>query len=361
MTGVPHGGEVAPRFEPVEAAFREVVAAQPGTGASLAVWHDGEWVVDLWGGWADEARTRPWRSDTLVMPYSVTKPFAAVCVLLLVDRGVLALDEPVVTYWPELRAATTLRQLLAHRAGLVLLDEPLPTEAFFDWDRLCASLAAQPPAWEPGTAAGESALFYGHLLGEVVRRVDGRSLGRFLAEEVCGPLDLDFHVGLGEAELDRVAALTGFGEEFRRAAEGRPPLYARAIANPPGAQDPAVVCSERWRRAEVPAVNGHGTARSVAGLHAALGRGDLLSEAVRREMVSGVEDEDLVIGGPTTWGLGVALDPDGFGMGGLGGSFGWWSEVGGYAVAFLTGHVGDHDRGDRLEGVLRETLGLPPL
>jgi CubicO group peptidase (beta-lactamase class C family) len=361
VTGVPFGGGVAPRFGTVEAAFREVVAAQPGTGASLAVWYDGEWVVDLWGGWADAARTRPWQRDTLVMPYSVSKPFAAVCVLLLVDRGLLALDEPVSSYWPELRTATTLRQLLAHRAGLVLLDEPLPVEAFYDWNRVCASLAAQPPAWEPGTAAGESALFYGHLLGEVVRRVDGRSLGRFLAEEVCGPLDLDFHVGLGDAELGRCAELTGFGEEFRRAGAARPPLYARAVRNPPGAQDPAVVCSEPWRRAEVPAVNGHGTARSVAGLHAALGRGELLSEAVRREMVSGVEDEDLVIGGPTTWGLGVALDADGFGMGGLGGSFGWWSQVGGYAIAFLTGYVGDHDRGDRVERALREVLGLPPL
>ncbi|WP_148573714.1 serine hydrolase domain-containing protein [Nocardioides caldifontis] len=361
MSGTPGGGTVAPRFAPVEAAFREVVEGHPGTGASLAVRHDGEWVVDLWGGWADAARTRPWQRDTLVMPYSVTKPFAAVCVLLLVDRGLVALDEPVATYWPELRAATTVRELLAHRSGLVLLDEPLPEEALYDWDRLCASLAAQEPAWEPGTAAGESALFYGHLLGEVVRRVDGRPLGRFLAEEVCGPLDLDFHVGLADAELARVAELTGFGDELRSVGEGRPPLYARAVGNPPGLLDPAVVNSERWRRAEIPAVNGHGTARAVAGFHVALGRGTLLSDAVRRELVTGVEDEDLVIGGPTTWGLGVALDPDGFGMGGLGGSFGWWSEVGGYAIAFLTGHVGDHDRGDRLEGALREVLGLPPL
>ena len=360
MSEVPVGGTAAPRFEPVRAAFRDVLGGQPGTGASFAVWYDGEWVVDLWGGWADAAHTRAWQQDTLVMPYSVTKPFAAVCALLLADRGLVELDAPLSTYWPELRAPTTLRQLLAHRSGLVVLDEPLPTEAFYDWELLCARLAAQRPAWEPGTAAGESALFYGHLLGEVVRRVDGRSLGGFLAEEVCGPLGLDFHVGLDDRRVERVAELTGFTDELRSGA-GRPPLYARAVANPPGLIDPAVVNSERWRRAEVPAVNGHGTARAVAGLHVALARGDLLSEPLRREMLCGVEDEDLVIGGRSTWGLGVVLDPDGFGMGGLGGSFGWWSEVGGYAIAFLTGHVHDHERGDRLEGVVREVLGLPPL
>ena len=365
MSTAPGGGSVEPRFAPVVAAFREVVDAQPGTGAALAVWYDGQWVVDIWGGWADAARTRPWQQDTLVMPYSVTKPFAAVCALVLADRGLVELDGPLSSYWPEMRTRTTLRQVLAHRSGLVALDEPLPTEAFYDWGLICAKLAEQPPAWEPGTAAGESALFFGHLLGEVVRRVDGRTLGRFLAEEVCGPRGLDFHVGLGDAELARVADLTGYGEELERAAEGRPPLYARAMSNPPGARDPAVVCSERWRRAEIPAVNGHGTARAVAGLYVALARGGLLSDGLYREMVTGTEEEDLVFGGPTTWGLGVglepALDPGGFGMGGVGGSFGWWSEVGGYAIGFVTGYIGDFARAERLETALREVLGLPPL
>lgn len=362
MTDLPLGGTLEPHFEPVRDAFVEVLRSQPGTGASLAAWYDGRWVVDLHGGWTDAAHTRPWSEETLVMPYSVTKPFAAVAVLVLAEQGVLDLDLPVQTWWPELRARTTLREMLAHRTGLVALDDPAPEEAFYDWELMCRLLAAQEPTWEPGTAQGEAALSYGHLLGEVVRRVDGRSIGRVLREEVCGPLMLDFHVGLGPAELGRVADLTGFDEEFRRRGEALPELYQRAITNPPGALDPLVLNGERWRRAEIPALNGHGTARAVAGLYAALSEGRLLGQQLREEMVTGQgEEPDLVIGDVREWGLGVVLDEDGFGMGGVGGSFGWASTRGGYAFAFLTGHIGDQGRGDRLENAFREVLGLPPV
>lgn len=360
---VPVHGLVLPRFAPLRDTFVEVLASQPGTGASFAVWHAGEWVVDLHGGYADAAHTRPWREDTLVMPYSVTKPFAAVCLLLLADRGVVELDAPVATYWPELTAPTTVRQVLGHRSGLVVLDEDAPEEAFYDWDLMVSLIERQRPVWEPGTAQGESALLYGHLVGELVRRTDGRSLGRFLREEVCAPLGLDFHIGLGDAELARVADLTGYDEGFRsRGEEGRPELFGRALSNPPGALDPAVVNGERWRRAEVPALNGHGTARSVAGLYVALHQGLLLSPRMLAEAVHRHGDEpELVIGGDRDWGLGFGLDEDGFGMGGVGGSFGWWSEGGQYAVAFCTGHIGDHARADHLEDTLRRVIGLPPL
>lgn len=359
---VPIGGSVDPAFEALREVFAEVLGIQPGTGASFAAWHDGRWVVDLYGGWADAAHTRIWTSDTLVMPYSVTKPFAAAAVLVLAERGVLDLDRPVQEWWPELRARTTLREMLAHRTGLVVLDAPAPEEAFYDWDLMCRLLAAQEPSWPPGTAQGESALFYGHLLGEVVRRVDGRSLGQVVRDDVCGPLGLDFHVGLRDDELTRVADLTGFDEEFRRRGEEQLELYRRAIGNPPGARDPEVLNSERWRRAEIPAVNGHGTARAVAGLYAAIEEGRLLGRGMREELLTGCgEEPDLVIGDTREWGLGVVLDDDGYGMGGVGGSFGWCSRQGGYAMAFLTGHIGDHDRGDRLENALREVLGLPPV
>jgi len=355
-------GSVAPRFTGVRDVLADVLAGQPGTGASFAVWHDGDWVVDLWGGHADAAHTRPWRQDTLVMPYSVTKPFAALCVLTLADRGLVDLDAPMQRYWPELRAPATVRDVLSHRAGVVVLEEGAPEEAFYDWDLMCWLLARQEPAWVPGTAQGESALLYGHLLGQVVRRADGRSVGRFLREEICGPHDLDFHIGLGDTELARVADLTGFDAEFQASQQAAPELYRRAIANPPGARDPRVLNGERWRRAEVPAVNGHGTARAVVGFYVALSHGDLVGPGLLGELTCGrgVEPE-LVIGGEREWGLGVALDPDGYGMGGVGGSFGWWSEAGQYAVAFLTGHIGDHDRGERLEGAVREVLDLPPL
>jgi CubicO group peptidase (beta-lactamase class C family) len=355
-------GSVAAPYTRVREVFADVLAGQPGTGASFAVWHDGEWVVDLWGGYADAGRTRPWRQDTLVMPYSVTKPFAALCVLTLADRGLVELDAPLRRYWPELRAEATVRDVLAHRAGIVVLDEAAPEEAFYDWELMCSLLARQEPTWPPGTAQGESALFYGHLLGQVVCRVDGRSLGRFLREEICDPQQLDFHIGLADDELARAADLTGFDDEFRAAQQAATELYRRAIGNPPGARDPRVLNGERWRRAEVPAVNGHGTARAVAGFYEALAHGRLLGPALLAEATRrrGSEPE-LVVGGDREWGLGVALDPDGYGMGGVGGSFGWWSETGQYAAAFLTGHIGTHDRGDRLEGAVRDVLGLPPL
>ncbi len=346
MAGMRAEGTVDARFEPVRTAFEQVVADSPGTGASLAVWHDGEWGVDLWGGWADAARTRPWRSDTLVMPYSVTKPFAAVCLLLLVERGLVDLDAPMTTYWPELPGSATVRQVLDHSAGHVLLDRPASVEAFYDWDTMCRLLEQQPPRWRAGERIGESALFYGHLLGEVVRRVDGRSLGSFLHEEVATRHGLDFHVGVHQ-DLPRVADLTGFESLPRYGSES---LMDAALGNPPGALDPAVVNSEAWRRAEIPAVNGHGTARAVAGLYVALRLGRLLSPDLLHELVTPSSSGlDAVVGAPVTWGLGVSVDHDGWGMGGVGGSFGWWSETGGYAFAFLTGDLSDPTRGDRVE------------
>jgi len=145
-------GTVAAGFEPVREVFADAVAASPGTGAAFAAWHDGAWVADLWGGYADAARTRPWREDTLVMPYSVTKPFAAVCVLVLADRGLVDLDAPMTTYWPALPGGATVRQVLAHTCGHVLLDAPQPEEAFYDWDLMCAALEQQQPTWHGSCA-----------------------------------------------------------------------------------------------------------------------------------------------------------------------------------------------------------------
>jgi CubicO group peptidase (beta-lactamase class C family) len=181
-------GHVDARFGPVRECFTEVVDGQAGAGAAFAVWCDGRLVADLWGGWADLGRRRAWDARSLVQPYSVSKPFAAVCALRLLEAGRLDLDAPVQRYWPQFRAPATVRHILSHQAGVVALDRPAPTGAFYDWDRLCAPLAAQEPSWEPGTAHGESALFYGHLVGELVRRVDGRGVGQFLREEICGPV-----------------------------------------------------------------------------------------------------------------------------------------------------------------------------
>ena len=358
VQGFAHG-----RFDLVRECFAGILAAQPGTGAAFAAWCDGHLVVDLWGGYADSGRRRRWEAGSVVQPYSVSKPFAAVCALRLVQAGRLKLDAPVQRYWPGFRAPATVRQVLSHQAGVVVLDRPVPTEAFYDWDWLCALLAAQQPAWEPGTAHGESALFYGHLVGELVRRADGRSVGRFLAEEICGPAGLDFAFGLSPAQQARAVDLTGLDDAFRAGnAAGRPALYRLAVANPPGAQDGAVVNSAAWRAAEIPAVNGHGTAAAVAGFYHALATGSLLSPGMLAEAVTPqCAGPDRVFGDDNAWGLGFGISDDGYGMGGLGGNYGGTSTAGGYTVGFVTGSVGGYDRVDKLENTLRECLGLGPI
>ncbi|MDR2985558.1 MAG: beta-lactamase family protein [Nocardiopsaceae bacterium] len=336
----------------------DVLAAQQGPGAAVAAWADGSWVIDLWAGAADAA-DRPWQRESLVQPYSVTKPFAAVSALVLADRGELDLDAEVRRYWPEFRAPATVRQVLSHQAGVVALDEPAATDVFYDWSRLCGLLAAQAPQWEPGSGPGESALFYGHLVGEIVRRIDGRMPGQFLRDEVCGPLGLAFHIGLRPAECARAVDLAGLKDAAWRQT-GAPDLYQRAISNPPGAFDPAVVNGAAWRAAEIPAVNGHGTARGAAGLYAALASGAVLSPGLLADATtaqcSGV---DAVFGEQVSWGLGFAVDDNGFGMGGTGGSYAGLAD--GYAFAFLTAAMGDHDRATRVENALRASLGLEPL
>jgi CubicO group peptidase (beta-lactamase class C family) len=355
-------GTVDPRFAPVQTAFAEILAGGAGTGASLAVWHEGAWVVDLWGGYADAARTRPWTRDTLVMPYSVTKPFAAACVLRLVDRGQLELDAPVAWIWPEFQAHATVRQLLSHQGGVVAIDAALPPDALFDQDRMAAALAAQTPWWPPGTGHGEAALVYGNLLGELVRRVDGRSLGTFLREEIGDPLGIDFHVGLRPSEMERTADLTGFSQAFLDGLDEDGSQISRAMGNPPGALEREVVNSPAWRDAEIAAVNGHGTARAVVAFYVALIEGRVLSAPLVEEMTRPqVSGHDRVLGSDATWGLGVGVDEDGFGMGGLGGSIGWWSRAGRYGFAYLTGWIGDHEPGERLENAVREILGLAPI
>ena len=364
LTGVQVDGSLAVGFAPVGEAFAEVVAGQVGTGAAVAAWREGRWVVDLWAGRADAAGLRVWQADSIVQPYSVSKPFVAVCALVLAGRGLLDLDAPVQRYWPQFRAPATVRHVLSHQAGVVALDRPAPTEVFYDWDAMCARLADQEPSWAPGTWHGESALFYGHLVGEVIRRVDGRLPGRFLREEVCGPLGLDFQFGLPDVDQPRAVEITGLPEHegMQRREHGEDALYWRALDNPPGSREPSVVNSAAWRAAEIPAINGHGTARGIAGLYAALLNEELLSPALLDEAItahcSGV---DAVMGQQTTWGLGFGVDPDGFGMGGLGGSWAGASTEGGYAFCFVTGTMGDHDRATRVENAFRSCIGLRPL
>jgi CubicO group peptidase (beta-lactamase class C family) len=347
-------GEVAPGFEGVREAFERCFSDLGEAGAAFAAFVDGRLVVDLWVG-------EDFHRDSLVNVYSVTKPMAAFCVLVLVDRGALSLEDPVARHWPEFaqsgKERVTVRQLLSHQAGLVALREPAPHEAIFDWNRVCELLAAQAPLWEPGTAHGEHALFYGHLCGELVRRIDGRSVGTFWREEVAELWALDFHIGLQDAERARVVDLTG----TIPATVGGP--YGTALSNPPGLRDLNVVNGERWRSAEIPAVNGHGSATAVARFFAGLSAGGeldgvrLVSPETIATMTAGeLTGPDLVFEEQVTWGLGVWVESDGYGMGGLGGSLGMADPQLGLAEAYVTRLLRDHDRADAMDAEIRAAL-----
>jgi CubicO group peptidase (beta-lactamase class C family) len=335
-------GHCDPRFERVRSAFADAFRAGHEVGASFAVAVDGEMVVDLWGGFADAARTRPWERDTLVCLYSTTKGPTALCAHLLADRGALDLDAPVARYWPEFaqagKQAIPVRHLLSHQAGLAGVPDSIGAEDFYDWDAMVDALAAEAPAWEPGTAHGYHALTFGHLVGEVVRRVSGRTLGTFFREEVAERLGADLHIGLGAEHDARVAELIPPEENEMRAAlrdAGPGSLPARALDH--AAADPKRTGTRAWRGAEIPAANGHGNARALARIYSALACGGavdgvrlLAPETLERASALAASGPDLVIRFPMFWGLGFMRNdfkvlygpnPDSYGHTGFGGSF----------------------------------------
>ncbi len=338
-------GECAPRFAAVREAFEANFAQGREVGACFAATLDGELVVDLWGGFADAARTRPWERDTVVNVFSTTKAMTALCAHVLADRGRLDLAAPVARSWPEFaqagKEALPVHYVLSHRAGLAALRPPLPTQALYDWDRMTSVLAAERPWWEPGSASGYHAMTFGFLVGELVRRADGRSLGRFFAEEVAEPLGADFHIGLPAREDARVAELVPpTAEEIAAAGQAGvvdpESLLGKVMGNP--RLEPGEANRAAWRRAEIPAANGHGNARSVARVMAALACGGALGgvrllreDALARAIAEQCLGPDLVLPIPMRWGLGFMLshpglplgpNPRTFGHGGWGGSLG---------------------------------------
>lgn len=311
--------EIQGRWRDSFGAVAEALAASldaGDVGASAAVYVDGEPVVDIWGGYADATRTVPWRRDTIVNVFSTTKTMVALCALILADRGELDLDAPVARYWPEFAAAgkrdVRVRHLLGHSAGLPDWDEPTTVADLYAWPTVTARLAAQAPRWEPGTAAGYHSVTFGFLVGEVIRRVTGRSPGTFFAEEVAGPLGADFHIGLPAEHDHRVAAL--IPDPRGDKPEGF--LVGVSDAN-----------TQAWRRAEIPAVNGHGNARSVGAVQSVLACGGavrgvrLLSEAgCERVFEEQFRGEDRLLGMPVRWGMGYRLENHTCSWGGWGGS-----------------------------------------
>jgi len=292
-----------------------------GGGASFSVTVEGEAVVDLWGGWKDAAGQQPWTEDTLVCVYSSTKTVTALVVLLLADRGLLDFDTPVARYWPEFgqngKADITVAQVLSHASGLSGWDTPISVTDLYDWDKATSLLAAQAPAWEPGTAPGYHAVTQGFLIGEVVRRVTGASLGSVFAREIAQPCGVDFFIGLPESEDSRAAELTPpppqppFPPEVLAALS---PITLSVLSNPP--TNPLDTRDRRWRAAEIPAANGYGNARSLAKAMAILANGGMagstrvLSEGgCRRAFVQQIEGVDLVLGIPAHYSLGFGMAP----------------------------------------------------
>ncbi len=272
------GGTCSARFDPLRELFAAKLESGEDLGASLAVNIDGEVVVDLWGGWADEARTVPWGENTISNVFSTTKTMTSLAALVLVDRGELDLDATVAKYWPEFaargKAGIKVRHLLSHTSGVSGWEQPITLEDLYDWDKSTAVLAAEAPWWEPGTASGYHMLTYGHLIGEVIRRITGQRLGEFFAAHIAGPLGADFHIGLPPSEFHRVANVVP------------PPVVPPPV--PLDQLDPNSVAfktwtnptmplesswTERWRRADIGAANGHGNARSVARLQSAVACG----------------------------------------------------------------------------------------
>ncbi|MFJ8111628.1 serine hydrolase domain-containing protein [Streptomyces sp. NPDC096132] len=321
--------------EPRFAAVRAALAASLGkddVGASVAVYLDGEPVVDIWGGYADADRSVRWERDTLTGVNSTTKNMTALCALILADRGQLDLSAPVAAYWPEFAAAgkesVLVRHVLSHTAGLPDLSGLNAVQDLYDWQGATARLAAQAPEWEPGTAAGYHALTFGFLIGEIVRRVTGRSLGEFFAEEVAKPLGADFHIGLSAEHDHRVAPLIpppSLTDEYASSAPPGPDGTRREHTGPAIRVKDAN--SVAWRRAEIPAVNGFGNAHSVALLQSVLANQGtaagvrLLSpqgcEPAWQEVFRG---EDRVLRTPMSWTLGFGKFGNTFGWGGWGGS-----------------------------------------
>lgn len=328
------------RFEPVKDLFIKNFEDGLEVGASLAATIYGEFVIDIWAGFADFAQTRAWEKDTIVNVYSTTKVMTILCTLMCIDRGLLNLDAPVAKYWPEFaqggKEKLPVRYLLSHTSGLPGWDEKLTFEDLYNWDKVVSSLAAQKPWWEPGTKCGYHSLTHGYLLGELVRRVTGKSLGTFFREEVAKPLDADFHIGLSEIHDSRVGDLTfPPPDEFVRFGELDPQSIAfRVAANPFTTRN--VSKTRAWRAAEIPAGNGHGNARSIAKIAAAIACGGeldgirlLSSNTIEKAIEEQIYDTDLVALFPIRWGLGFGLNckerplgpnPNSFHWSGLGGS-----------------------------------------
>ncbi len=361
-------GTVAPGFEPVRERFaanfqrddhcREV-------GAALSVFHGERCVVDLWAGHTDARGTQPWRKDTLLNVYSTTKGIVAVCVAMLVDRGVLKYDDTVASVWPEFaqngKQRVTIAHVLSHQAGLPAFEEPTTVEDLYDWHGRCAALAKQKPRWVPGEKTAYHPITYGYLAGEIVRRASGRrSIGEFVQQELATPLEADFFIGLEPALHRRVAETLAPKNLIDPSALPIIEETRLAVTNP--MLHPQWANGVEWRRAEMPALNGHASAEGIARIYAMLANGGvfqkrkLLSATTIERMTQVLSDRvDLTLGMEALWAAGVVLNdettffgpnPRTYGHSGWGGSFGCADSERRLAIGYVCNQMGPDLVGD---------------
>lgn len=293
------------------------IAEEVERGASICVIRDGEVLADIWGGWADTERTAPWERDTIVPVWSISKVMTNLAALILVERGQLDVEAPVATYWPEFAGAgkesVTVAQLLAHSSGVSGWGQPVTVEDLYDWDRSTAMLAAQEPWWTPGSAPGYHLVDQGHLVGEVIRRITGDMPGRWFAREVAEPLGADFHIGLAAEHDHRVSPVsTPHMLDVDTSMVTPDGITVRTFTGP--FLHAGEANTERWRRAEVPAANGHSNARAIARIQSLISHGGevdgvkLLSpETIDTILEPRAEGMDVVLNVPTRFGLGWHL------------------------------------------------------
>ena len=380
MTAVAVEGACARGYEAVRDAFAANFVDPGEIGAAVAAVVDGRVVVDLWAGLADAHTGRAWQEETPVLVYSATKGPTSLCALLLWERGLLDIDAPVAEVWPEFaaagKAAVTTRHLLTHQAGLPVFDEPISFTECHDPDLVAARLAAQAPRWEPGSAHGYHPLTFGWLVGEVVRRVSGSSVGAMLAQEVAGPLGLDLWIGLPPEKETAVARLAPGRLDMTAVTPGDPALVFlaaimdidsltfKAFANPPGQLDVESFNAPELHQAEWPAANGIATARALARFYGELAEDRLLSGSTLDEASQAqVSGPDRVLAVDTSFGLGFSLHsvmtahgPGGFGHEGAGGSVAFADRDKGLGFAYvmnqLTASLGADRRARRLVDAL---------
>ncbi|HEV2365665.1 MAG TPA: serine hydrolase domain-containing protein [Caulobacteraceae bacterium] len=335
-SAAPIGGPCPPRFSAVRAAFEANFADGLELGARFCLALEGEIVVDLIGGWADRPRTRPFAADTLTPVFSTTKAIAALMIARLVGEGRLAYETRAAEVWPEFGQAgkdsVTVGQALSHQAGLCGPPGPMDPDEWFDWEAICARLAAMAPLWPPGTSAGYHPVTFGYLAGEIFRRIDGRTLGRALREDIAGPLGLDLWIGVPEAEYRRIAEVRRPPRlpDFGPMSEPKRLAFFTRWSGPP--MEPIA----RWRAAEIPSVTGHATAAALARLASALACDGVIADhrilAAGAALAAGAEriaGPDLVLPYEMSWGAGfmrggaLAMygpSPSAFGHSGWGGS-----------------------------------------